>query len=72
MSPHRAIWNKAVQRRVAITSAALDSMKGVKMMGLTALLSSQIQALRVYELDLSKVFRKLIAWMNVNCSQFSI
>ena len=42
-------------------------MKGVKLMGLTQLLSDRIQSLRLSELELSKVFRKLIVWMNLNC-----
>lgn len=67
MGPGQANWNQAVQRRIAVTSAVLQSIKGIKLMGLTKLSSDKIQSLRVSELELSKVFRKLIVWMNLNC-----
>lgn len=67
MGPNQALWNNAVQHRVAVTSAALGSIKGIKLMGLTEHMAHQIQDLRVVELDLSKAFRRLIAWMNLNC-----
>ena len=66
MGPSQALWNSAVQNRVSVTSRALDMMKGIKMMGLTLPLSERIQSLRVHELELSKSFRRMIAWMNVN------
>ena len=66
MGPSQMSWNKAVQERVSVTSNALESMKGIKMMGLTLPLSKEIQDLRVKELEISKSFRKLIAWMNAN------
>lgn len=57
MAPAMANWNRAVQKRVGASSLMLSQMKGIKMMGLTDLMLDSIQALRVYELDLSKRFR---------------
>lgn len=68
MGPTKGIWNAAVQKRVGVTSSALGNMKGLKLMGMTDIVSSDIQNLRVKELDLSKKFRKLIVWMNCICT----
>ncbi|KAG8166037.1 hypothetical protein KVR01_004589 [Diaporthe batatas] len=57
MAPAMANWNLAVQERVGASSLMLSQMKGIKMMGLTDFMIDSIQALRVYELDLSKRFR---------------
>jgi len=62
MSQSQKIWNKAIQRRVAVTSRALGSMKGIKMKGETESVSRQIQDLRTSELDLSKKYRVLFMW----------
>ncbi|KAF4629350.1 hypothetical protein G7Y89_g8798 [Cudoniella acicularis] len=53
-------WIEAVQKRVAITSSALSSMKGIKMQGLTDRLSEDLQELRVQELEFAKPFRRNI------------
>lgn len=68
MGPSKGIWNAAVQKRVGVTSSALGNMKGLKLMGMTNIVSSDIQNLRVRELDLSKKFRRLIVWMNCICN----
>ncbi|KFY10231.1 hypothetical protein V491_07753 [Pseudogymnoascus sp. VKM F-3775] len=72
MGPNQALWNKAVQHRVTVTSTALGSIKGIKLMGLTEHMAQQIQDLRVAELELSKAFRRLIAWMNLNSNFTSL
>ncbi|KFY97582.1 hypothetical protein V500_01998 [Pseudogymnoascus sp. VKM F-4518 (FW-2643)] len=72
MGPNQALWNEAVQHRVAVTSTALGSIKGIKLMGLTKHMAHQIQDLRVAELELSKAFRRLIAWMNLNSNFTSL
>jgi ATP-binding cassette, subfamily C (CFTR/MRP), member 1 len=41
------IWVEAIQRRIAITSSILESMKSIKMMGLTEAISAMIQGQRV-------------------------
>ncbi|KAK6611684.1 ABC transporter [Botrytis cinerea] len=53
-------WVEAVQKRVAITSSALKSMRGIKMQGLTTRLSEDLQELRVQELEYAKPFRRNI------------
>ncbi|KFY37136.1 hypothetical protein V494_04888 [Pseudogymnoascus sp. VKM F-4513 (FW-928)] len=72
MGPNQALWNKAVQHRVTVTCTALGSIKGIKLMGLTEHMAHQIQDLRVAELELSKAFRRLIAWMNLNSNLTSL
>ncbi|KAK2008905.1 ABC transporter [Colletotrichum eremochloae] len=52
-------WMQAIQRRVGITSEIIGSVKGVKMSGLSATVQDQIQALRDFELEESKKFRKM-------------
>ena len=58
----QAMWLEAIERRIAATSEMLGSMKGVKMSGLTEVLSKSIQDLRLDELRISKKFRKLLIW----------
>ncbi|THV54559.1 hypothetical protein BGAL_0024g00240 [Botrytis galanthina] len=53
-------WVGAVQKRVAITSSALKSIRGIKMQGLTTRLSEDLQELRVQELEYAKPFRRNI------------
>jgi hypothetical protein len=63
----QALWLEAIERRIAATSAMLESMKGVKMGGLTDVLRDDLQRLRVDELDISKKFRKLMIWTMMIC-----
>jgi ATP-binding cassette, subfamily C (CFTR/MRP), member 1 len=65
MGPRRITWNKAIQKRVAVTSNVLSQMKGIKLLGLTERLSLNIQGLRVAELELSKKFRGLMVWISL-------
>ncbi|KAF2030893.1 hypothetical protein EK21DRAFT_64674 [Setomelanomma holmii] len=58
----QALWLEAIERRISATAAMLDSMKGVKMCGLTNVLREDLQRLRVDELEISKKFRKLLIW----------
>lgn len=58
----QALWLEAIERRIAATNAMLNSMKGVKMGGLTEVLRDDLQQLRVDELNISKKFRKLLIW----------
>ncbi|KAK0643329.1 putative ATP-binding cassette transporter [Cercophora newfieldiana] len=59
------IWVEAVQKRIAITSSALAEIRSVKMMGLSSLLSSIIQAQRVEETHRMAGFRWCNIWQNV-------
>jgi ATP-binding cassette subfamily C (CFTR/MRP) protein 1 len=63
----QALWLEAIERRIAATSAMLESMKGVKMCGLTDVLRDDLQRLRVDELDISKKFRRLMIWTMMIC-----
>ncbi len=56
------LWLEAIEKRIGVTTAMLGSMKGVKLCGLSDVLASSIQALRVSELQISKGFRKLLIW----------
>ncbi|KAH6703299.1 multidrug resistance protein MDR [Leptodontidium sp. MPI-SDFR-AT-0119] len=58
----QAAWLEAIERRIKATTAMLSAMKGIKMCGLTDILSSTLQALRVEELNISKKFRQVIVW----------
>jgi ATP-binding cassette subfamily C (CFTR/MRP) protein 1 len=64
-------WFERIQKRVNITSEALDSMKGVKFAGLTEQLTVLLRGLRSSEVESSKPFRRLkvvnIVLCNVNC-----
>ncbi len=54
------LWLKAIEKRIAATTAMLGSMKGVKMCGLMEILRANLHDLRVQELEISKGFRKLL------------
>ena len=58
----QALWLEGIERRIAATNAMLNSMKGVKMGGLTEVLRDDLQRLRIDELNISKKFRKLLIW----------
>jgi ATP-binding cassette subfamily C (CFTR/MRP) protein 1 len=58
----QALWLEGIERRIAATNSMLNSMKGVKMGGLTEVLRDDLQRLRVEELNISKKFRKLLIW----------
>lgn len=59
---HQALWLEAIERRISATSAVLGSMKGVKMCGLKQTLFTNLQNLRVEELNISKKYRRLLIW----------
>lgn len=50
---------------MSIISAALRSMKSVKMLGISEQIAFTLQGQRLRELELSKKFRWLIVWVNV-------
>ncbi|CZR62077.1 related to multidrug resistance protein [Phialocephala subalpina] len=60
MGNAQKIWMEGIQTRVDVTANMLSSMKSVKMLGFTSILTSIIQGLRVAELRLSTLFRKLL------------
>jgi hypothetical protein len=64
LNQRRAIWTKAIQKRVGLTTNILRSMKSVKMSGLVGASAKLVQAERVRELQLGKSFRWFVVWMN--------
>jgi hypothetical protein len=60
-------WLAAIQTRLNTTSVMLGSIKGIKMIGLTDLLSSVITKLRVEEIQSSIQYRGLIVNSIVLC-----
>jgi ABC-type multidrug transport system fused ATPase/permease subunit len=59
------IWVEAVQKRIAVTSSVLADIRSVKMMGLSSLLSTIVQAQRVDETRRMAGFRWCNLWQNV-------
>ncbi|KAJ9315863.1 hypothetical protein DTO271D3_3841 [Paecilomyces variotii] len=68
MPTKQKAWIQAIQRRVSIISAALRSMKSVKMLGISEQIAFTLQGQRLRELKLSKKFRWLIVWVNIVAS----
>lgn len=66
----QAQWLEAIERRIAVTSQMLGSMKGVKMCGLTDVLGTHIHAMRMEELRISGKFRRLLIW-NMGLGEYS-
>lgn len=61
MGPAQKSWMEAIQTRIEVTAKMLQSMKGVKMLGLTPTISTLIRSMRKHEIDLSLKARKLLA-----------
>ncbi|KAI1774955.1 ABC transporter [Hypoxylon cercidicola] len=55
-------WVERVQERLKVTSSFLSNMKAVKMLGISPVMSSVVQKLRVDEINVSKAYRKLLVW----------
>jgi ATP-binding cassette subfamily C (CFTR/MRP) protein 1 len=68
----QALWLEGIERRIAATNSMLNSMKGVKMGGLTEVLRDDLQKLRVDELNISKKFRKLLIWTMGFCKSSNL
>jgi ATP-binding cassette subfamily C (CFTR/MRP) protein 1 len=54
-------WNLATQKRIAMTSSMLSSIKGLKMLGITQQVESLLQTMRIHEIEMAKKVR----WMMV-------
>jgi hypothetical protein len=57
--PRQREWMQAVQKRVALTSDVLSSLKGMKILGLTEMITRSVQDTREQELHKSKLFRHM-------------
>ncbi|KAK6074134.1 ABC transporter [Seiridium cupressi] len=55
-------WIEKVQERLRVTSAMLDDMKAVKMLGLSTVMSNIVHGLRKAEVQTSRGYRKLLVW----------
>lgn len=53
-------WMKSIQTRIDVTATMLGSMKSVKMLGFSDWLGEMVQGLRVTELLVANLFRKLL------------
>ncbi|KAF7960469.1 hypothetical protein EAE96_000149 [Botrytis aclada] len=60
MGNAQKIWIRGIQTRIDITTSMLGSMKAVKMLGFTDPLTTMVQSLRVKEVYLSQLFRRLL------------
>lgn len=58
--PAQKNWVEKVQERLRLTTLALDDMKSVKLLGLSSIISSLIQNLRLDEIHVSRAFRKIL------------
>ncbi|KAB8290460.1 hypothetical protein EYC80_010891 [Monilinia laxa] len=60
MGNAQKIWIRGIQTRIDVTASMLGSMKAVKMLGFTDSLTTVVQSLRVKEVYLSQLFRRLL------------
>nr|XP_036575545.1 Multidrug resistance-associated protein 1-like protein 5 [Colletotrichum truncatum]KAF6782134.1 Multidrug resistance-associated protein 1-like protein 5 [Colletotrichum truncatum] len=67
--PRQRRWMQAIQKRVGVTTEVINSVKGVKMSGLSGTIQDQVQGLRDFELEESKKFRR-VQILNVLIGQF--
>lgn len=61
-------WIEKVQERLRVTTILLGEMKAVKMLGLTQVMSTVVQGLRVNEIKTSKAYRKLLVIIILLCT----
>ncbi|KAK1757795.1 P-loop containing nucleoside triphosphate hydrolase protein [Echria macrotheca] len=61
MGGYSAKWLAATEKRIAATTGMLSSLKAIKMMGESKMMSTTIEQLRVLEFEASKIFRTLLA-----------
>ncbi|KAK0104754.1 hypothetical protein ONS95_005024 [Cadophora gregata] len=60
MGRAQKVWMEGIQTRVDVTASMLGSMKPCKMLGFSSILTDVIQGLRVTEVRLSNMFRRLL------------
>lgn len=59
MGPATTDWNQAIQDRISNISAIISQITGIKMIGLEQIMVDFIQGLRKFEIDQSKIARKI-------------
>lgn len=60
-------WIEVIQERLKVTSALLQNIKAVKMLGLTDVTASIIQKLRMEEIKASTTYRKVLLSILLLC-----
>lgn len=59
VSARQKSWLGATEKRINFTSSILGSIRNVKFLGLTEIMSSMVEALRIEELEVSKKYRRV-------------
>ncbi|KAJ5272465.1 hypothetical protein N7478_007590 [Penicillium angulare] len=59
VSSRQRDWLQATEKRITFTSSVMGSIRNVKFLGLSEIMSSKIEALRLEELVVSKRFRRI-------------
>ncbi|KZL84742.1 atp-binding cassette [Colletotrichum incanum] len=65
-------WNAATQKRIAMTTSMLASMKSLKMLGMASYAESLVQKLRLQELQMSKKVRWMMVAYNASANALGI
>ncbi|KAK0390693.1 hypothetical protein NLU13_0196 [Sarocladium strictum] len=65
-------WTDATQKRIAVTTSMLSSVKGMKMMGFTEETESLIDQLRIEELKMAKRVRWMMVAYNASANALGI
>ncbi|KAH7329994.1 putative ATP-binding cassette transporter [Rhexocercosporidium sp. MPI-PUGE-AT-0058] len=60
MGRAQKLWMEGIQTRVDVTASMLGSMKPCKMLGFSSILTNIIQGLRIAEVKLSNLYRRLL------------
>lgn len=61
IGPAMGAWMGVVQTRIDISASILESMKEIKMLGLSQAMTTRLRSLRQHEISLSLVSRRLLA-----------
>lgn len=64
-------WTVATQKRLAMTTSMVNSLKSLKMLGITAYVESLIHKLRLQELDMAKRVRWMMVAYNASGMLFT-
>lgn len=65
-------WLEAIENRLAATAKVLGAMKAIKSTGLTDIVSSRVENLRLAEIHASLRHRVLIIFSAVICKYFAV
>ncbi|KAG9247609.1 putative multidrug resistance protein [Calycina marina] len=58
-------WQQAKQERIALTNSVIDSVKNIKVMGMTDMIMVRVQGSRVFDIAKGIVFRRVVVHMNM-------